>query len=337
MIAQDKFQYAWIGVLDFCVFSTESFQYKRISRLTPQILLQEIAKENINELMGNKFSKKPKKSTSVVKEKRRKKDFPLKEQESTTGWRVTKEHRAAVEEIFLRYHLQDVLDIVFLILGEQDNVQVYCSLTRPDLYGINNDNTLSRNYYICPDWLKFQIIILFVIEKQKIMITIMGTRDGMSELWFDLLKIWHFGKNDVAIEDQFIKCMQLNNDHNCYVEIMDVAMQEEFLGVRDQYIRSSDCVIISHKIRSSIMLEHEIEKHLSRIRRFQDVTTIVAGTDTELRDTNPLEYQKCLALMFDCCKRNNICYIETSGKNNINIEFLFHFAVYNVWFNSFKD
>ncbi|ETO34276.1 Ras family GTPase [Reticulomyxa filosa] len=254
--------------------------------------------------MGNKTSKNSPK-------KRRKRDFPLTLQEWSTGWKLTEEHKVVLEEIFSCYSLQDVIEIVFSFVGQYEDCKTYYRLIRPNLCDLNKDNTLSTSFYISPEWLNLRIrttINKFIEEY------------------------------DPTIEMIYQKKIQLNDEHSCVINFFEQRGQEEFMGLLAAYSRNTDCVIIAYDVNEQSYRAKEIIDHYLSIARRgnEDITVIIIGTKVDLRN-KPLDYTPYINSVVEYCKQHNLCYIETSSKENINVDFLFQYVVYNIWFDSFQE
>ncbi|ETO14546.1 ras family small GTPase (RAP-1) [Reticulomyxa filosa] len=269
-------------------------------------------------LMGNKSSKNS-------QEQRRKRDFPLTLQDWSTGWKLTEEHKVVVEELFSRYSLQDVIGIVFSFVGQYDkDRRIYYRLIRPNLCDLNKDNTLSTSFYISPKWLK---------------ITIFGKAlSGRSSLRIRTTINKFIEKYDPTIEMIYQKKIQLNNESSCAIYFLEQCGQDEFLTMLEGYARNSDCVIIAYDVTEEYYRAKEtIDRYLLITRRAkEDITVIIIGTKADLRNDS-LACIPHINPIIEYCTQHNLCYIETSSKENINVDFLFQYVAYNLWFDSFQE
>ncbi|ETO12354.1 hypothetical protein RFI_25022 [Reticulomyxa filosa] len=273
--------------------------------------------------MGNKSTKKLKDPNE-----RKKSEFSLHLQHWSTGWNFTDEHKAIVKEEFFRYNLQDVLSLFFSIIGEYDDYRAYYRLTYPTLCDINKDNTLSMNYYIPSEWIK---------AKKDIRMTIMGYGgSGKSNLVLRLVTDTFMDECDPTIEDSYRKNLTLCEGTSCFLDVLDTAGREEYPSMLEQWVRESDCVIIVYNISGPYSPEEAIEPYFSVVRRVKKGTVLVAATKNDLRH-DFAKNKHNLDKAIDFCKQNKLCYIETSAKDNINVHFLFQYAVYNLWFDSLAD
>ncbi|ETO25235.1 protein ras-1 [Reticulomyxa filosa] len=151
-------------------------------------------------------------------------------------------------------------------------------------------------------------------------------KSGKTSLVIRLIANLFLEDYDSAVEESYKKKIRLNDEQSCFLHILDTPGAEEFSTMHKQWVFSSDCVIIAYDASGPYPPEQAIQPYLSIIRRTNDnVTTIVAGTKTDLRH-NFSKYKHNLDVVVDFCKRNCLCYIETSAKDNINIQFLFQFV-----------
>ncbi|ETO31713.1 rap 1A [Reticulomyxa filosa] len=142
---------------------------------------------------------------------------------------------------------------------------------------------------------------------------------------------------DPLTESLYRKKIQLNNDSNCFILFQRQHGQEEFTLLQELQIRGSDCVVIVYEVNKPYNAKEQIDRYLSMARHIKgDITVIIAGTKVDLRNES-LDCKSYIDSIIEYCKERNLCYIETSSKDNININFLFQFAIYNFWFDSFQD
>ncbi|ETO13519.1 hypothetical protein RFI_23849 [Reticulomyxa filosa] len=266
-----------------------------------------------------------KKQKPVFVETRRKQDFPLQLQLWSTGWNFTQEHKAAVEEAFSRHNIiQDVLTVFLEILGEHNDYQAYHRLTRPNLYDINNAN----DYYISEDWLR---------SNKAIRISVMGYGgSGKSALVIRSVTDNFLDEYDPTISDSYNKTCILNESARCSLYILDTAAREELPSMYESWVREADCVIIVYNISGPYTPEDAINSYLSIVHRTKKIPVIIAGTKVDLSGSMD-KYKTNLDFVIDFCKRNNLCYVETSAKTGMNVDFLFQIAAYELWFQSFQD
>ncbi|ETO20975.1 hypothetical protein RFI_16232 [Reticulomyxa filosa] len=313
------------------------------------VLFSASAQNERDKIMGNHTSKK-----DVSKKEKRKRDFPQKLQKWSTGWAFTDKHRKAIEEGLSRHKLQDIVGIFLSILGEDDTFRTYYRLTCPKLCDTNNDNTISTDYYIPPDWIKLlhclikhikqtrtslQYIYIYTYtdkEKKGIKIVITGNGGfGKTSLLHRLVLDRFVEQYDPTIEDDFRKEIQLNNESSCLVQCTDTSGQEEYLPLTSQWPRPADCIIIVYDVCELSTPTETVTTYLRRLQ-FEKSVIIVAGTKADLRGSLS-KYQNNYKSIVEFCKLNNLPYIETSAKDNVNVDFLFQYVIYHAWFNTLND
>ena len=103
------------------------------------------------------------------------------------------------------------------------------------------------------------------------------------------------------------------------LKIWDTAGQEKFRSMINMYYKGAKCIIICYDITQENSFNNvknwlnEIEKNVNGI------FIILVGNKCDLNDNRTISYEN--AEIF--AKENNMFYIETSAKNNINVSKLF--------------
>ncbi|ETO16428.1 GTP-binding nuclear protein RAN1 [Reticulomyxa filosa] len=241
---------------------------------------------------------------------KRKEDYPLKLQEWSTGWRITKEHRAVIEKVFSHYGVQDVKGIFYSLLGEYHDFQAYYQRIHKIIPCLNSNVQSKRIMLLGKDFYnKLDILTCF-------------TRGFVDRTC------------DTIIDDMYYKHLILSDGIVCRIDILFVSMEEPFNLACTTFICESNGIIIVYDLSQLGNPEDELHKFFSYVRKLSDTTVLVAGTNAHLRNEDFAKYEENLDAILNFCTKHNLCYIEISPERNINVQFLFQFAVFNMWFDS---
>ena len=135
---------------------------------------------------------------------------------------------------------------------------------------------------------------------------------------------------DPTIEDSY-KTEMIINDQNVTINILDTAGQEEYLALRDQYIRNGDGFVILYSItsNSSFLEISPIREQIYRIldRDFIDELPIaVCGNKLDLKEHREVTYEEVNNLT----KTWNVIFNETSAKLKLNVVETIHDLVLKI-------
>ena len=137
-----------------------------------------------------------------------------------------------------------------------------------------------------------------------------------------------FMYNDFVVEyeptkaDCYRKDLRLDGDH-ITLDIMDTAGQEEYVNVRDNYLRAGDgfLCVFSLTERESFRATRDLREQIMRVKsNLTDIPLILIGNKTDLAAQRQVSEEEALALALDW----NCKYIETSAKTRLNVENAFY-------------
>ena len=140
---------------------------------------------------------------------------------------------------------------------------------------------------------------------------------GKSALTIQFIQSQFVGDYDPTIEDSYRKQVTIDGEI-CLVDILDTAINDEYPGASDRYLRSGQGYIFAYAITSRLAFE-EVTAFREKIRSLKDqaqVPMIVVGNKCDLeeeRQVTTVEGQD-LAKSFGCP------FFETSAKERINVE-----------------
>jgi len=129
---------------------------------------------------------------------------------------------------------------------------------------------------------------------------------------------------DPTIEDSYRKQAEIDGRH-VVLEIMDTAGTEQFTAMRDFYMKSGEGFILIYSVtaHSTFFEIATIHEQLLRVKEVESVPCVIVGNKCDLvkeRVVSPGEGAD-LANHFHCP------FYETSAKEAINIEEIFHIVV----------
>ncbi|KAF2069652.1 hypothetical protein CYY_009028 [Polysphondylium violaceum] len=129
---------------------------------------------------------------------------------------------------------------------------------------------------------------------------------------------------DPTIEDMYRKVIEINNEHYM-LEIMDTAGTENFLVMRDLYIRNGQGFFMVYSITAKSTF-YELEAIKDQISRIKDTNTcnipmVIIGNKCDLEKDRQVKSSEGEELV----KKwgGNIDFLETSAKDNTNISIAF--------------
>jgi small GTP-binding protein len=137
-----------------------------------------------------------------------------------------------------------------------------------------------------------------------------------------------FMYNDFVVEyeptkaDSYRKDLSIDGDH-ISLDIMDTAGQEEYVNVRDNYLRAGDgfLCVFSLTERDSFRATRDLREQILRVKSNQpDIPMILIGNKTDLTAQRQVSEEEALALALDW----NCKYMETSAKTRLNVENAFY-------------
>lgn len=126
---------------------------------------------------------------------------------------------------------------------------------------------------------------------------------------------------DPTIEDSYRK-QAVIDDKVSILDILDTAGQEEYSAMREQYMRTGEGFLLVYSVTSRTSFE-ELMTYYQQILRVKDsdyVPLFVIGNKSDLEDERQVSYEEGQSL----AKQFNAPFLETSAKQNINVEESFY-------------
>jgi small GTP-binding protein len=138
-------------------------------------------------------------------------------------------------------------------------------------------------------------------------------------------------KYDPTIEDSYRKAVEVDGIA-CMLDIMDTAGQEEYRALRDQYMKSGNGFVLVYSITSLTSFEaaSKLRGEILKIKEdYPDIPIMLVGNKCDMESERVVSTQEGK----DLAAKYQIGFIESSAKNNLNINEIFYELVrmINAW------
>lgn len=157
--------------------------------------------------------------------------------------------------------------------------------------------------------------------KELKLVVVGGGGVGKSALTIQLIHSHFVDEYDPTIEDSYRKQVVIDNEVQV-LDILDTAGQEEYSAMREQYMRTGEGFLLVYSITSETSFE-ELMTYYQQIQRVKDsdyVPIVIVGNKSDLEDERQVSYEDGMKL----AKQLNSPFMETSAKQNINVEEAFY-------------
>lgn len=150
---------------------------------------------------------------------------------------------------------------------------------------------------------------------------------GKSSLTIQFISARFYEGYDPTMEDSYRKQVTVDGK-DCVLSIFDTAGQEEFSGIRDQYLRTGDGFVLVFSLveENSFNKVRPLYENILDVKDSEKVPIVLVGNKCDLTDQRQVPKEKAEAL----AKEIGCEYFETSAKNNHNVSQTFHQAVREV-------
>ena len=150
-----------------------------------------------------------------------------------------------------------------------------------------------------------------------------GGATGKSSITVQLVSGHFLSIYDPTIEDSYRTSILIDGEQVVF-EIIDTAGQEEYIALRDSYIRQGDAYVCVCSLISKISLI-ELNTYLDQIKNindvenFDEIAVVIAANKCDLKEQIEIPDADLEALSND----KKIEYIKTSAKTKVNINLLY--------------
>lgn len=144
---------------------------------------------------------------------------------------------------------------------------------------------------------------------------------GKSALTIQFLRGKFVEDYDPTIEECYRKDMVVDGNPTT-VEILDTAGQEEYVSIRDKYLRRGDGYICVYSVTYEPTI-HEVEAFVERIQRIKDVENfpmVLAGNKADMEESRVIDRDRGDELS----GKIGCPFYETSAKTRQNVDEVFH-------------
>ncbi len=134
-----------------------------------------------------------------------------------------------------------------------------------------------------------------------------------------------------TIEDSYKKYIAVDNE-NCLLDILDTAGQEDYVAMRDQYLRSGQGFLFAFSVTSRPSFDEltPLYNQLLFVKDVEKVPMAIVGNKCDLSYQRQVQIQEGQAL----ATKMNCRYLETSAKLRLNVEEAFFEIVREIRKNS---
>jgi len=144
---------------------------------------------------------------------------------------------------------------------------------------------------------------------------------GKSALTVQFVQGIFVEKYDPTIEDSYRKLVEVDGKQNM-LEILDTAGTDQFLAMRDMYVKNGLGFILAYSIvaQSTFNDIPSIRQLIVRVKDSEKVPMVLVGNKCDLTDERVItsEQGNLLAEKFQCR------FLEASAMAKINVEAIFH-------------
>jgi len=162
-----------------------------------------------------------------------------------------------------------------------------------------------------------------------IKLVVMGSGSvGKSTLVVQFVQHIFIEKYDPTIEDSY-RTQYIYNDKIRYVEILDTAGTEQFISMRDLYIKNGHAFILLYSTIAASSLQ-DLDAIYTQIVRIKDdianIIAVVCGTKIDLVDDRVISTEAGEQF----AKEHNCDHVELSSKTKVNINLPFDIMIAKV-------
>ena len=239
----------------------------------------------------------------------------------------TDDIQAALEQLLRQqYHFPHELFVLFLSYIDKE-YKIY-----------SQDTTVPYPIYVPTDLMTYPVLSSLrsnSTSKHDIKMALHGFGGvGKSAITFRYLTGNFLDEYDPTLEDRYTKKIAID-DKQLLLEIRDTAMTPEFVGCRvgdDWWISITHVHLIVFAM-NELQTFNEVDTYFRKIVRELDISydyydedsvpIILVGNKSDLKD----KYCVSLDIAIEYAKERKIPFIQTSAKENANIDLLFQLAV----------
>ena len=117
--------------------------------------------------------------------------------------------------------------------------------------------------------------------------------------------------------DSFRKKTVFKGEH-IVIDILDTAGQEDYEGIRDNYIRNGDGFLLVFSITDDYSLQkcQDFRDHILRVKKKEINPIVLVGNKCDLDEKRQVTDSQIQLVLNSW----NVTYLETSAKTNVNVD-----------------
>ncbi|KAJ3274835.1 Ras GTPase ras2 [Terramyces sp. JEL0728] len=125
---------------------------------------------------------------------------------------------------------------------------------------------------------------------------------------------------DPTIEDSYRKQLVVDRQP-CILDILDTAGQEEFISLRDQWIKDGEGFLLVYSVttKSSFDMIESLKQQIVNVKESETVPIIIVGNKCDKKDRQ-VSYADGVALAAKLSNNNHLGFVETSAKTAFNVD-----------------
>lgn len=163
--------------------------------------------------------------------------------------------------------------------------------------------------------------------KEYKLVVVGGGGVGKSALTIQLIQSHFVDEYDPTIEDSYRKQCTVDSEQ-VILDILDTAGQEEYLAMREQYMRTGEGFLLVYAInlRNSLDELQTFYEQIQRVKDLDSVPVLVVGNKSDLEIERQVLYEEGL----EFARSLGCPFLETSAKQRINVEEAFYGLVRSI-------
>eukprot|EP01121_Diplochlamys_sp_Union-15-3_P014508 TRINITY_DN4627_c0_g1_i1.p1 TRINITY_DN4627_c0_g1~~TRINITY_DN4627_c0_g1_i1.p1 ORF type:complete len:187 (+),score=22.84 TRINITY_DN4627_c0_g1_i1:119-679(+) len=125
----------------------------------------------------------------------------------------------------------------------------------------------------------------------------------------------------ISIEDSYYKTIEVDGKQYA-LEILDMAGTEQYTSIRDEYMKKAHGFVLVYTITSTPTFNY-LSEMIDKIFEFKgtkSVPMVIVGNKCDLSDRRSVTIEQGE----DLARKFNAPFLETSAKENINVERIFY-------------
>ncbi|CAG7836180.1 unnamed protein product [Allacma fusca] len=143
---------------------------------------------------------------------------------------------------------------------------------------------------------------------------------GKSSLTVQYVQGVFVERYDPTIEDSYRKQIELDNQQ-CMLEILDTAGTEQFLAMRDLYMKTGQGFVLVYSITTQSTLSdlHELREQILRVKGEDKIPMVLVGNKCDLENERAVGIEEGSSL----ADKFGVSFFEASAKSRINVNEIF--------------